>query len=186
MAATRNAKPTDSQRRIKYLHLVYLEASGAPSMPWENWRWLLDLFLTGSNLDAAAEKMKLAVLFGSLGAEGTRVAFYLTDGTTNYNDTMIRLSDRFGERQSLIYARTRFYRRAKQTGEEVLSYVTELRRLTSYSKFNAVELESVRDRLVAGGADYKIRKRLFEKPKTLTRQRGHTGADCRAGVIGVD
>lgn len=46
--------------------------------------------------------------------------------------------------------------------------MTELRRLASYCKFNAVELENVRDRLVAGCHDDKIREKLFLEPETLT------------------
>ena len=145
-----------------------MEASEAPSMPWENWLRLYRFFLTGSGLNTASDEMRLAVLYGSLGSEAARIASNLTDDNTSYDETLKRLGERFGESQSVIFARTRFHRRGQQAGEDVLAYVTELRRLASHCKFGLVENENVRDRLVAGCQDDKIRERLFLEPEDLT------------------
>ena len=158
----------DSQRRIQFFRPAYLEAAGVPSMPWANWLRLYDYFIVGSGLNNSVDGLRLAVLFGSLGTEAARVASDLTDATTPYDETIRRLTERFGERQSLIFARTNFHRRVQETGEDILSYVTELRRLASYCKFGAVEHENVRDRLVAGCLDEKIRDRLILEPETLS------------------
>ena len=137
-------------------------------MPWDNWLRLFQFFLTGSRLEGAADEVRLAVLYGSLGGEAALVASDLTDATTDFATTLQRLTERFGERQSLIFARYKFHRRSQQTGEDVLSFVTELRRLSSYCRFGAAEQDTVRDRLVAGCSDEKIRERLFQEPDTLT------------------
>lgn len=92
----------------------------------------------------------------------------LTDATANFATTIQRLTKRFGERQSLIFARFKFHRRFQQSEEDVLSFVTELRRLASYCRFCTAEHDTVRDRLVAGCSDEKIRERLFQEPDTLT------------------
>ena len=106
----------------------------------------------------------LAIFYGSLGSDAARIACDLKDVTTTYDETVKRLTKRFGERQSVFFARTKFHRRVQQVGEDVLSYVTELRHLASRRKFTTVELENVQDRLVAGCLDEKIRKRLLLKP----------------------
>ena len=157
-----------SQYRIQFFHPVYMESPSAPTMPWDNWLRLFRFFVTGSNLVGAADELRLAVLYGSLGAEAAHIASNLTDASTSYDETLKRLTERFGERQSVIYARSKFHRRAQQTGEDILSFVTELRRLACYCKFGAIELEVVRDRLVAGCFDDKIRERLFLEPDNLT------------------
>ena len=162
------AGAASSQHRIQFFHHLYMESSGAPSMPWDNWLRLFRLFVIGSSLTGATEQLKLAVLFGSLGADAARIASDMTDDTTTYDETLKRLTERFGERQSVIFARTKFHRRSQQSGEDILAYVTELRRLASYCKFAGNELESVRDRLVAGCLDDKIRERLFQEPETLS------------------
>ena len=137
-------------------------------MPWDNWLRIFKFFVTASGLDTATEELKLAVLYGSLGAHATRIGSDLTDASTTYNESVTRLTERFGERQSIIYARTKFHRRSQQTDEDILDYVTELKRLATCCKYGAVELELVRDRLVAGCNDDKARERLFQKPADLT------------------
>jgi len=156
------------QHRMQFFSPAYLESASAANMPWGNWLCLFNFFINGSELDAGSKLLKLAVLYGLLGAEGARIASDLTDATTSYNDTIKRLTERFGERQSVIYARTTFYRRNQQKDEDILVFVTELRRLATYCKFGAVELENVRDRLVAGCLDERIRERLFQEPENLT------------------
>lgn len=125
-------------------------------------------FYAGSGLNNGSEETKIAVLISSLNAEDARVACDLTDANASYDEVIKRLSERFGDRQSVIYARTRFARRIQNSEEDILSYVTELRRLASYCKFNAVELENVRDRLVARCHDDKISEKLLLEPETIT------------------
>ena len=158
----------DQQRRIQFFQPAYMESAGTSSMPWENWYRLFNYFLAGSDLDSANEKRKLAVLYGSLGSEAARIASDFTSNTTTYDETIRLLTERFGERQSIIFARTKFHQRRQQSGENILSYVTELRRLASKCRFGTTEVENVRDRLVAGCSDDKIRERLFQEPETIT------------------
>ena len=158
----------NQQRRIQFFQPAYMESAGSSSMPWENWHRLFDYFMAGCNLETAADKAKLAVLYGSLGSEAARIASDLTNATTTYDETVRLLNERFGQRQSIIYARTKFYQRRQLSGENILAYVTEVRRLASYCRFGGNELEHIRDRLVAGCLDEKIRERLFQEPETLT------------------
>ena len=137
-------------------------------MPWDNWLRPFKFFVTASGLDTATEQLKLAVLYGSLGAHAARIASDLTDAHTTYDDSITRLTERFGERQSIIYERTKFHRRSQQSGEDILDFVTELKRLATYCKYEAVELELVRHRLVAGCNDDKVRERLFQETADLT------------------
>lgn len=131
-------------------------------MPWNNWLWLFKYFLTGSGIDGAAEFLNLVVLFGSLGEEACRVASDLTDATTDIATTIQLLTDRFGERQSLVLRRSKFHCRSQRTGEDVLSIVMELCWLGFYCCYYDAVKDTVRDWLVAGFSDEKIRERLFE------------------------
>ena len=77
-----------TQRRIQFFNPAYMESSGAPSMPWDNWLRLFKFFVTASGLDTATEKLKLAVLYGSLGANAARIASDLTDANSTYDDSI--------------------------------------------------------------------------------------------------
>ena len=136
-------------------------------MHWDNWLRLFKFFVTASGLDKATEQLKLAVLYGSLGAHAARIASDLTDAHTSYDDSITLLTERFEEHQSIIYAGTKFHRRSQQSGEDILDFVTELKRLGTYCKYGAVDIELVRDRLVGGCHDDKVRERLFQKPADL-------------------
>ena len=88
-----------TQRRIQLFNPAYMELSGTPSMPWDNWLRLFKFFVTASGLDTGTDELKLAVLYGSLGANAARIASDLTDANTTYDDSIARLTERFGERQ---------------------------------------------------------------------------------------
>ena len=92
-----------------------MESAGATSMPWDNRVRLYKFFVKASGLDTATVELKLAVLYGSLGAHAARIASNLTDTHTTYDDSITRLTERFGERHSIIYARTKFHRRSQQS-----------------------------------------------------------------------
>ena len=68
-------------------------------MPWNNWPRLFKFFVTALGLDTATEELKLALLYGSLGANAARIASDLTDAKISYDDFITRLTERFGERQ---------------------------------------------------------------------------------------
>ena len=142
-------------------------------MPWETWQRLFKLHLVGTGLSTAGnDEQRRACLYQSLGVEGARIAADLCPETDTFDVTMTKLEQRFSDRQSLIFARTRFYRRYQQENEDVLSFITELRKLATRCRFGAGESEHYRDRLVAGCSDEKIRERLFMESDDLTLEEG--------------
>lgn len=92
-----NSPRADAQRQIKYHKLKYIESAGCLSMPKDNKLRLFQYFLTESRLDEAADGVKLAALYGSLGVEADRIVSYYTDATTNFARTILRLAEWFGE-----------------------------------------------------------------------------------------
>ena len=129
----------------------YLPTPGNPSMAWETWSRLYGYFLIGSGLSAASEQSRLASLYQSLGTEGARVCAGLCPDGTAFDQVLVRLTTRFGERKSYIYARSQFHSRNQHSGEDVQSYVTELRTLITMCHYDAAfEDEVLRDRFVAG------------------------------------
>ncbi len=64
-----------------------------------------------------------------------------------------------------IAERFRFYKRNQHEGESVLSYVAELRKLTTHCNFGGNLEETLRDRLVCGLSNEQIQKRLLAESK---------------------
>ena len=124
--------------------------------------------MTVSGLDTATEKIILSVLYGSLGANEAGIASEFTDAISTFDDSSIRLTERFGERQSFIDVCTKFNSRFHQENLNIFDFVTKLKRLATFCNYRAVKLENVPDRLVAGCLDNKDRERLFQEPADLT------------------
>ena len=152
---------------------VNLSAPDAATMPWETWQRLFKLHLVGTGLSTAGtDEQHRACLYKSLGVEGARIAADLCPETDTFDVPMTKLDQRFSDRQSLMFARTRFYRRYMQENEDVLSFITELRKLATRCRFGAGESEHLRHRLVAGCSDEKIHERLFMESDDLTLDEG--------------
>ena len=150
----------------------YLPTPGNPSMQWETWWRLFGYHLVGSGLSTASEQSRLASLYLSLGAEGARICASLCPDGTTFAQAEERLKARFGERGSHIYSRSIFHRRNQHSGEDIASYVTELRTLIVPCHYDAAfEEEVLRDRIVSGVRAEKIRERLFMEPNDLTLER---------------
>jgi len=116
-------------------------------MVWETWLRLFNYFVIGSGLNQAAEESRLAALYLSLGTEGARICASLCPEGTKFKDALEKLTTRFGETKSNIYARAQFHRRTQQSGESVLQFVTELRSLITHCHYDAAcEEEVLRDR----------------------------------------
>lgn len=139
-------------------------------MKWEVWISLFDDHLIAYNLSTVDERRKLAILRSSLGAEGFRICKDLCpEANISYADTIQRLEQRFAPAPSRILARAQFNRRVQQPDEDCAQFATALRALASKCGYlEATVLELVRDRVVAGCCDEKIRERLLQEPDTLT------------------
>ena len=88
--------------------------------------------------------------------------------TSNFDETVQRLQLRFGNWQSRLYNRAKFFQRGQLDSEDILGYVTKLRQLASRCRFGASEEELIRDRLLAGSRVARIREKLLLESDTLT------------------
>ena len=148
----------------------FLSTPGEPPMTWEMWLRLFNDHLLAHNLDTVPEKRKLAILRSSLGAEGYRICADLcSEADISYDVTISRLEQRFQPPPSQILTRVQFNRRVQQSSEDTAQFATALRALAAKCGYpDAILNELVRDRVVAGCRDEKIRERLLQEPNSLT------------------
>ena len=139
-------------------------------MKWEMWLRLFNDYLLAHNLDTVPDKRKLAIHRSSLGAEGYRICAELCpEADISYDVTISRLEQRFQPPPSQILTKSQFNRRVQQSSEDTAQFATALRALAAKCGYpDAILNELVRDRVVAGCRDDKIRERLFQEPDSLT------------------
>ena len=78
------------------------------------------------------------------------------------------LTDHFSPKQSEIVHRSKFYSRSRKPGENISSYVAELRALAEHCNFGGTLDVMIRDRLVCGVNDNSIQKRLLTEGHKLS------------------
>ena len=154
---------------------------------WRRWSRAFNDYLLAINLvggSAAEEKRKLA-LFRHIGGEDVReiysqLSFTKTDehgATTEIEDgkdgrKLANVMDKFREycnpRSGVIVSRYEFHN-CSQQGESIDVYLMKLRRLAEGCEFENQRDSLIRDKLLFGLDDIKLRERLMrEADKTLT------------------
>ena len=83
----------------------------------------------------------------------------------DFNEIVSTLQKHLNPKPLEIAERFRFYKRNQHEGESVLSYVAELRKLTTHCNFGGNLEETLRDRLVCGLSNEQIQKRLLAESK---------------------
>ena len=149
---------------------MFLEAAGDPPVQWQVWQAMFKDHMVAYDLDGLAEARKVALLKSSLGTEGYKVCLHLCpEDDLTLNEVLARLSSRFSPKVSKIYARSIFHRRSQLQGETCIQFVSSLRVLIAKCDYNdAVKVELLRDRFVAGCLSDKIREKLLLENDDMT------------------
>ena len=142
-----------------------------------------DSYALATGLNEKAEDVQVATLLTVIGEEAREVYSTFT-GWENAGDSkkIAPVLEQFGRycepQKNTPFERYRFNRRCQEAGESYDQYRTALRKLAANCDFGAITPdELLRDRLVFGVRDSKIRERLLREP-ALTLKR--TDEICRS------
>lgn len=88
----------------------------------------------------------------------------------NYDEIVRILKDHLSPKPLVTAERFRFYKRQQNEGENIMTYVAELRKHTEHCNFGDYLNDALRDQLVCGIRSENIQKRLLSTPElTLTK-----------------
>ena len=90
--------------------------------------------------------------------------------TTAYSVICQKFRQHFNSKPTVTVQRYKFNTRSQEQGEDIATFVSKLRELAEHCEFGANLDDHLRDRLVRGVAEERIKHRLFTEP-TLTFQR---------------
>lgn len=150
---------------------------------WKKFRLAWDNYSLATELDKKAEKVQVATLLTIIGEEARDVFSTFTDWENEDSQTKIDpVLQKFAEycqpRKNFPFERYRFNQRVQEAGESYDQYKTALRKLAEGCEFNSITPDEIlRDRIVFGIRDNKVRERLLRESK-LTSQK--TDEICRA------
>ena len=186
----------ENSMRVPKFRPFFLPTPDSRAMTWETWLHLFRFFLDGEGINTERfEKQRIAALYCALGAEGALIGAELCPDDVGYDETVRRLQLRFGNRQSRLYNRAKFFQRSQLDIQDILSYVTELRQLASRCGFGESEEELIRDRLLAGCRVDRIWEKLFltltlvdalkvaQSAERALQESGQLGPDKKSGSV---
>ena len=145
-------------------------------LAWEN-------YVLATELNKKGEPVQVATLLTVIGEEAREVYSTFNDWAEDGDDKKIKpVLKKFGDycepRKNIPFERYKFNRRVQEPGETYDQYRTSLRKLAEGCSFETITPDEIlRDRLLFGVRDNKLRERLLRETK-LTLDK--TDEICRA------
>ena len=150
---------------------------------WKKFKRAWTSYALATGLNDKAEAVQVATLLTVIGEEAREVFSTFTDWSAEGDDAKIRpVLTKFEEycqpRKNVPFERYRFNRRSQEPGETYDQYRTALRKLGESCDFQSITPDEIlRDRLIFGISDSKVRERLL-RASDLTLAK--TDEICRA------
>ncbi|GBO31314.1 hypothetical protein AVEN_94970-1 [Araneus ventricosus] len=134
---------------------------------WRKWRQELENYLLATEKDERVDKIKIAILLNLLGSEGLEIfntfKFEPPLSQKNYSEVLKKFEECCSLRQNVVYERYKFFSCVQQEGQAIECYVTQLKTLASTCEFEEQENVLIRDRIVLGIRDSRLKERLLHE-----------------------
>ena len=138
---------------------------------WKKFNLAWNSYSLATELNKKSEKVQVATLLTVIGEEARDVYSTFTDWAAEGDqDKIAPVLQKFAEycqpRKNVPFERYRFNRRTQEVGESYDQYKTALRKLAEGCDFDTISPdELLRDRLIFGIRDSKVRERLLRESK---------------------
>ena len=160
-----------------------LSLQGNPSENWRRWIQRFDLYLTASGKIKEDEKVQCAILLHVIGEEALEIynTFKFATGEDPNKISVLKkkFEDYVNPRKNTVFERYRFWECKQQEGETIDQFITELKTRTRSCEFGDQHDSMIRDRIVFGVRDNRLKERLLRESSELTLEKA--ASICRAG-----
>ena len=149
---------------------------------WKKFKRAWNNYSIAIEVNTKSEQVQVATLLTVIGEEAREVFATFAWESEGDEKKIATVLDKFGAycqpRRNIPFERYRFNRRAQEPGESYEQYRTSLRILSETCDFHAITPEEIlRDRLVFGIQDDKVRERLLREADLTLKK---TDEICRA------
>jgi len=160
-----------------------LSLQGNPSENWRRWVQRFDLYLTASGKIKEDEKVQCAILLHVIGEEALESCNTFKFATGEDPNKIAHLKKKFEEyvnpRKNTVFERYRFWGCKQQESETIDQFITELKTRAKSCEFGDQHDLMIRDRIVFGVRDTRLKERLLRESSDLTLE--NAASVCRAG-----
>lgn len=132
---------------------------------WRRWYKQFTVFLKASGVHKEGSDVQASLLVNLIGAEGYDIystfKFGADESSEKLETVVKKFDNHFGTKQNTTMSRFKFFTRNQEVSESIDDYVTALRILSQYCEFEHLEESLIRDRIVCGVTDARVRDRLL-------------------------
>ncbi|KAG8183324.1 hypothetical protein JTE90_023973 [Oedothorax gibbosus] len=132
---------------------------------WKRWRQCFENFMLAAEKTTKPEKTKIAIILSCIGQEGVEVynSFVFEAGKETLQEVLSKFGDYCAPMKNVVFERFNFFR-CFQKGQNIESFVTELKNLAGTCEFKEDRDDLIRDRVVIGIRDVGMQERLLREP----------------------
>ncbi|XP_067047046.1 uncharacterized protein [Acropora muricata] len=133
---------------------------------WKQWKKVWQRYEIAAGIYKQEDLVRVSTLLSVIGEDAIRAfdTFVWSEGQKedSINDVLTNFDEYCEPRTQVIYERYRFNNRKQEAGESISAYVTELRVIAKNCAHDEITPDEIlRDRLVLGVRDDKVRERLL-------------------------
>lgn len=148
-------------------HVEELVLDGHMSENWRRFKRNYKIFEKAAKVDTENDEIKIATFLNAIGPGAVDLydSFTMTDAQRAVYDTVIGAFETYcNPRKNVIYERYKFNQRNQKDGESFDEFLLAIKLLSRYCEFERSESQLMRDRIVAGIVDNKLRRQLLATP----------------------
>ena len=152
-----------------------LSLQGNPSENWRRWIQRFGLYLTASGKVKEDEKVQCAILLHLIGEEALEIynTFKFATGEDPNKISVLKkkFEDYVNQRKNTVFEIYRFWEWKQQEGETIEQFITELKTHAKSCEFGEQHDSMIRDRIVFGVRDTRLKERLLRESSELTLEK---------------
>ncbi|XP_068690629.1 uncharacterized protein [Montipora capricornis] len=152
-----------------------LVLEGNLSENWRRWVQRFDLYLTASGKIEENEKVQCAILLRTIGEDGLEIyntfRFATGEDPNKIAHLKKKFEDYFNPRKNTVFERYKFWECKQQDGESIDQFITELKTRAKSCEFSDQQDSLIRDRIVFGVSDTRLKERLLRLILPLRKRR---------------
>ena len=143
--------------------------SGNLAEQWRRWEQQFRVYYTAAELVKKEAKTRVAILLHCAGPEAQDIhsnfVFSDTDGdrSSDYNSVLKKFKEYCEPRKNEVFERYKFWQRDQHEGETIDQWVNDLRILLGSCEYGDQKEKNLRDRIVFGVADTRVKERLLRE-----------------------
>ena len=141
---------------------------------WKSWSYHLEIYLTATEADEKADKIKIAILLSAIGNQGREIhktfVFPSIEASRIYTNIVRQFELYCIPRKNTTMHRHKFFSHKQKEGQNFLSFTTEVKRLSEDCDFGEKKDSLVTDVIILGILDDEIRERMLREPEIDLRK----------------